>query len=541
MRFALLFAFLAALLLPSAAAAQASPPLLQAQGPDLVYAGQKVILKGTNFDNINALGAGIGTNNVNDVPFTEAHYAELARQGGNHVRLGLSYSWYAGQRAAFFAKMDEQVSFARRHGIFLVFNLFTTPGNCYEGYSDSCGIWGNAGEQNQLIAFWVEMAMRYKTASAVAGYDLLNEPTPPSDCKAWFGIAGRAVAEIRKVTSQLIFINTCSDPGNDLKWNNPPRGANLVYEVHDYSPMDMSHDMFSPGSVYPGTANEWFGSCYVDKNVLATGQGCPELNIRESYGLNWATQQGVPIYIGEWGATSVLKGYVQYTRDKAELYQAWGVNHAHYTWLHQTIKTGGFYQWGIYSSNASVADDPAKLDALKAAFAGAVRPNFDGPSPPAEATATATVPPSATTAPTDTPGPSPAPPTALPTAAATRTPNATQVGRTATALALTTTAVVPSVTSAPATVTVTPATAEALTISVANGRLTIVGSRAGGVTVMMHPAPPADQSVPSFCARQIDSITCWAGLPGTLQLPAPEGLRWAVVRQGGTLRTWVAP
>lgn len=395
------------------AAAQTTPLFLTAVGKDLMYGNTKVILKGTNFDNIGALGAGIGTNNINDIPFTQAHYAELANQGGNHVRFGLSFSWYQQNKTQFYAKLDQHVAWAKQYGLFMVFNMFTTPGNCYEGYSNHCGFWNSSSEKTALKNFWVEMAQRYENEPAVAGYDLLNEPTPPQGCTQWFPVAQEIYNAIRaENTNQLVFVNTCSDPGNDLKYNNPPTGPNIVYEVHNYFPMDMTHDMFSPGSVYPGTANEWFGSCYVDKNEMAglTNNCGGYGNVKENYGINWANQNNVPIYIGEWGAASVLNGYVRYTQDVASLIQEWGVNHAHYTWQHQTIVTGGFYQWGIYSSNPSVPDDVNKMNAVKIAFAGAIRPNFGNntvntplpttPSPTSSVTVTSI--PGATSTPTST-------------------------------------------------------------------------------------------------------------------------------------------
>jgi hypothetical protein len=404
---------------------------LQARGSSLIYKGTPVVLKGTNFDNIGALGAGIGTDNANDIYFYESDYAEVAKQGGNHVRLGISYSWYAKNKTLFFQKMDEQVSFARKHNIWLTFNMFTTPGNCYEGYSNICGFWNNPPEHTQLKDFWVAMANRYRLEPAVAGYDLLNEPTPERDCSQWFPIAKTIRDAVYAVSPhQLVFIATCSDPGNDLKYNNPPRGENIVYEVHEYSPMDMSHDNFSPGSVYPGNADEWFGQCYYQKNVFAgtpypgDPASCDIADVREHFGLNWAQQNNVPIYIGEWGSTSRLSGYIQYHKDKAELYRDWKVHHAHYTWKHETIKTGGFNQWGIYSQPMNL-DDPQKLAAVQISWQGAVRPVFGGTVPTVASTATPvpTLIPATPTrtpsqpAPSRTPSPSP---TRLPTATPTR-------------------------------------------------------------------------------------------------------------------------
>lgn len=354
---------------------------LHTRGADILYRDKTIVLKGTNFDNIPALGANIGTGNVDDIAYDETDYAELRRQGANHVRFGLSYNWYEENESRFFQKLDQHVVWAEQHGIWLLFTLFTTPGDCYEGYATSCPLWGSKAEQQQLVDFWTAMATRYRDSPAVAGYDLLNEPVPAAGCDQWFDLAGRVRDGIAAVApNQLVFIESCSDPINDLQSSALPRGQNIVYEVHDYAPMDMSHDMYSPGSVYPGNADEWYGSCYYDKAAFASGNSCPQANLREVYGLDWAERNNVPIYVGEWGATSRLTGYVQYHQDKAELYRDWNVHHAHYTWKHQTIKTGGEYQWGIYSSPLNL-DDPAKLNAVKIAWQGAIHPDALTPAP----------------------------------------------------------------------------------------------------------------------------------------------------------------
>jgi hypothetical protein len=355
---------------------------LQAEGRNLVYRGQTVVLKGVNFVSVGALGAAIGSGRMADDELDALDYANLSAQGANHARLGLSYNWYADDRADFFARLDRHVAWATEHGIWLALTLFTTPGDCYEGYSNSCPLWDSPAEQEALVQFWVALAERYRDRPAVAGYDLLNEPTPPDSCEQWYDLAGRVRDAVAAVApNQLVFISSCSDPANDLLAPNLPRGANIVYQVHDYSPLDMSHDQFSPGSVYPGVAEEWFGSCYYNKQtfqgVVRDGDlpACALADLRTRFKLDWAAEQDVPIYIGEWGATSLLEGYVQYHRDKAELYRDWGVNHAAYTWKHQTIVTGGEHQWGIYSAPHRL-DDPERLAAIQIAWEGAVRPEF---------------------------------------------------------------------------------------------------------------------------------------------------------------------
>lgn len=374
---------------PSAGPESSGEAFLQAEGPVLRYRGAAVVLKGTNFDNVPALGAGIGSGSLADIGITEADYSALSAQGANHARFGLSFGWYRAGRDALFAQLDQQVAWARKHNLWLIFTLYTTPGDCYEGYSTSCGIWDDPAEQQELQAFWVDLAGHYSDEPAVAGFGLLNEPTPPAGCAQWFAVAGAVYEAVAAVAPrQLQFIGSCSDPRNDLQQAQLPRGPNIVYEVHDYSPIELSHATAASQATYPGTVAEWFGSCYFTKATFAgavhTGDLplCAAADLRERYGIGWASREGVPIYVGEWGASGFLEGANQFHRDKAELYRDWGLHHAHYTWKHNTIKTGGDHIWGIYAYPLRL-DDPEKLAAVRIAWEGAVRPAFaDGAGGP---------------------------------------------------------------------------------------------------------------------------------------------------------------
>lgn len=538
----LLLSTLASVAAPLAAAprGQAAPTLLEARGKDLYYGSQKVVLTGTNFDNINALyaksynGADVIANGTPaNFMVTAADYATIASHGANHVRWGFSYAHWRDHRAALYAAMDQQVAWARANGIFLVWNLFTLPngGNgsydCYEGYSGPCPFWGNASYKNAVRDMWVAIASRYATEPAVAGYDLVNEPTPggPNWCRTWFDLARDSyIPAIRAVSNQLIFVNTCSDPANDLQYNNPPKGPNIVWEVHDYSPMALSHGF--GGGTYPSTVSEswWGGSCLANRAAFAgngTGSACWALDIREMYGISYAASQNMPIYIGEWGSTGKLTGRGQYHRDKAELYTEWGVSHAHYTWAHQTVVSGGYYQWGIVQRGSQTIEDWEKLNGVKAGWVG-FRPNFGAPAPatatpapptpqpPAEVTSTPTSLPAATL--------TPVPPTAAPATATSAPATATAIPATAT----------PSATSA---ATATPApTAAPAALGIMGGRVT-----ANQVIFMVADAPPAGEAwlvdirpipvtIPSTCARVIGApIVCWAGIGGQLVFDRAPG------------------
>lgn len=371
-----------------------SDDFIQAVDQDLVYKGEIVHLQGTNFDNVPALGASIGSGSMSSIQIHEEDYVALREKGGNHARLGLSFNWYQNDRTAFLAMLDQHIAWARENHIWLVLNMFTTPGDCYEGYSTQCGFWASSSEQQELQDFWVDIAQHYAGEPVIAGYGLLNEPTPPAPnyCSTWFDIASNIRDAMYAVApNQLVFIAACSDPGNSLRYRNPPFGENIVYEVHDYTPTEMTTNS---SLTYPGQATDWYNTCTYNKDAfqgiaqVGDPAGCAaHTDLQVVYGLDWADTNNVPIYIGEWGATSSLTGYVQFHQDKAELYRDWGVHSAHYTWKHRTSVTGGSSQWGIYS-NVFNLDEPLKLAAVQISWTGAVFPDFTPPTSAVSSSAT---------------------------------------------------------------------------------------------------------------------------------------------------------
>jgi hypothetical protein len=408
---------------------------LQSEGSDLLYKGNKIVLRGVNFDNIPAMGAGIGTNNIDSINIKEEDYAKLAEFGGNHVRLGTSYTWYEQNKNKYFEKIDQQISWAKKHGIWVTLLTFTNPdGNdgCYEGYSEYCSIWTNTNYQKQLLDFWLDITNHYKNEPAVAGYDLVNEPTPPGPnwCETWFNLAQKWRNQIAAVSpNQLVFIEACSDPTFDRIFkeaDNTTKAKNVVYEVHDYDPMAITHPGYNATNIsnaYPGNAKAWVNgvekTMYFDKTTFA-GSRYPDYSTAKAYSVNWARQNNVPIYIGEWGAQGWVPGYAQFIKDKAEIYTDLKINHAYYTWRHD-VNTG--WKWGLFPKTGGFeALDAAKINAAKVAFANSFRPNFNTTSQTTQPTAAPTM--SSTPRLTNTPTPIVTPqPTRTPTPHPTATPS----------------------------------------------------------------------------------------------------------------------
>src|SRR5207245_2120541 len=47
-------------------------------------------------------------------------------------------------------------------------------------YGGQSGFWSSAANQQALINFWIDVAGHYETEPTVAGWDVFNEPAPPS-------------------------------------------------------------------------------------------------------------------------------------------------------------------------------------------------------------------------------------------------------------------------------------------------------------------------------------------------------------------------
>jgi len=325
-----------------------STDFLTTQGKDIKYKGQTMYLRGSNAHNIEALcsrygsAGNWGSCNIDSINLSEADYIRTKIEGGNHFRFGMAYRWYQDDKVKMFTVLDQHVAWAKKHGIWLVWNIFTLPGDCYEGFVvQSCPFWNDSTKKQQLKQFWVDMAMRYKDEPVVAGYDLLNEPLPPNGTyNTWKVYAQELTDAIRAIDpNHLIFFMSLSDPTFTSKLN----GTNIVYEIHDYTPMGMTHD--TTPNAYPGTTAEWCGTVLWSQKTINglsdtlngtnyPSTSCNDLGKRVSF--DWAASNNVPMYVGEWGPQVFgnFSGGYDYIKDRGQAYIGYGVSHAFYSWKH---------------------------------------------------------------------------------------------------------------------------------------------------------------------------------------------------------------
>ena len=314
--------------IPTPPAASVAAYLL-VSGPVLSLGGKTVVLRGENFDNCPALAACAGRSDISRIDVNEADYTTVSNLGGNHVRFGLDYAWWSSNRTQFYAVLDQHISWARAHHLWLIPVMFSPPGGSNGGFGGQGGFWGSRGNQQALTAFWADFASHYANEPTIGGYDIFNEPAPPS-ALAWSIWAQATADSIRAVDANHFVVLEASS----ADWNLPlVSGPNLVWSGHCYGAVGTN------GCNYPG-AN-------------------PRIPSKR------------PFFVGEAGSTYPNLAFVP--ANLASFNQL-GVSWTHYDYRHGC---GAPDCWGLYQN--WVAGDlsspwTSMIATVSAAMAGSVRP-----------------------------------------------------------------------------------------------------------------------------------------------------------------------
>ncbi|TMD67640.1 MAG: hypothetical protein E6I84_03275, partial [Chloroflexi bacterium] len=341
----------------------AAPVYLTAQGTQLMYQGQHVLLRGVNFNNEPALAC-CGGPNINAINAVQSDYAQAHQQGANHLRWGLDYNWYATNRTQFFTVLDQHLAWAAQYQLWVYLVAFIPPGGSSGGFDQSAAagycIWSDcangAANQTLLNGMWQDIAQHYAGNATVIGYDVMNEPAPPADSQ-WAALATRLCNTITAADpNHLVIIE--APLSNDLSLFQI--NSRVIYSVHHY----------------PG------------------GDNFPS-----------AAPANTPMIVGEFGDQRTSSSAVSFVSNEISRYNAAGVSWTYFVWREDSA---GF---GLYVDPAGDFSQPwtAMISAVNSGWAGNVFPVGRSPSPSPTPSPTPTPTPSATPTPTPSPSPSPSP------------------------------------------------------------------------------------------------------------------------------------
>jgi endoglucanase len=112
-------------------------------------------------------------------------------------------------------------------------------------------LWERPEAQERLVRLWAAIAEHCRGETAVAGYDLLNEPVVTRSKQQWSDLATRIAQAIRAVDrDHMLFVERLNAVAGD--WSEDADrnfftipDANVVYEFHFYKPFQFTHQSAS--------------------------------------------------------------------------------------------------------------------------------------------------------------------------------------------------------------------------------------------------------------------------------------------------------
>jgi endoglucanase len=212
----------------------------------------------------------------------EADLAVIHRQGANVVRLPLNYRHFEDDARPFhyleagLERLDRALAWCEAQGLYAILDLHAVQGwQNTDWHSDNANrnalFWLHPHFQDRFVALWTELARRYHGRSAVAGYNVMNEPVTSAPRGIFSNKAYRTNwAVLNAVYRRVVKAIQAIDPehliflegdffSNNFSGLEPPFAPNLVYGSHNYTEAG-----FGPGP-YPGQ----IGGARWDKDTQA--------------------------------------------------------------------------------------------------------------------------------------------------------------------------------------------------------------------------------------------------------------------------------
>jgi endoglucanase len=206
----------------------------------------------------------------------------------------------SGWRPDAFAELDWVVTNCAARGIYVVIDMHGVIGG--QSTSDDTGeqnqntYWTNSLEQSETAYMWTQIATHYNSNSAVAGYDLINEPDNAPSNAAVLSAYNSLYNTVRAADPSHIII--IEGTFGSWDWSMLPNPAtygwtNIVYSMHEYQ-FGGSLSQVETGSDNQvsdfNNHKSWNVPDYIGEwNDMGQGAACYDYSINDynGDGINW--------------------------------------------------------------------------------------------------------------------------------------------------------------------------------------------------------------------------------------------------------------
>lgn len=189
-------------------------------------------------------GFNIGFRDFNGL-LGEEDIARIAAHGANAIRLWFKYTDFEPEPYRYssaLALLDNIFKWCEKHGVYAILcNHLAQGGQNRHDFvvrGSPYTFWKEKENQSRFYSLWAMLAGRYASSSAIAGYDLLNEGTPPS-IDAYREVLNRAARRVREHDGRHMLIVEEARIPTHSSYSLVPvtiEDGNTIYSVHFYYP-----------------------------------------------------------------------------------------------------------------------------------------------------------------------------------------------------------------------------------------------------------------------------------------------------------------
>ena len=257
----------------------------------------------------------------------EGDFDRIQKAGLNCVRLPFLAEDAAAPGG--FLPLDQVVRWAGARGIYVILDMHGAPGSQsgegHTGKADRNEFFKNPANIARAEAIWTRLARRYRDNPAVAGYDLVNEPTGTPNSDTLYVVTDRLYRAVRAGDpTHLVFIEDGYTGVQWMPFPAPCGWTNAVYSTHYYHfDSKTSEDQAKASAEYLDA---------VDKE---------------------RTRRGVPFYVGEFGMEphGTAQGEAAFIKAMTARNVSWS------QWTYKVIfgGPGGLTLWSLVGNARPVA------------------------------------------------------------------------------------------------------------------------------------------------------------------------------------------
>lgn len=272
----------------------------------LISSGFAVSEKGTAkgrpvdpFEQNSRLGRGINLGNALDAPregewgvtLKEEYFKIIKEAGFDSVRIPIRWSNHALKERPytidtdFFDRVDWAIENALKNDLYVMINV-----HHYLEIMDE-----PMQHEKRLLAFWKQIAKRYKDYPDSVLFEPLNEPQKALTAEIWNGMLKKALAVIRKSNpNRTIVVSPAEYNVFDMldKLDIPKEDRNIIVSIHYYSPKEFTHQ----NAAWMPEAKPWAGTRW-------RGTRKQKQAIIDAFdtAAAWGKKNNRPINLGEFG------------------------------------------------------------------------------------------------------------------------------------------------------------------------------------------------------------------------------------------------